>query len=443
MTISKAHWNTEGEQLRLSMPFSKVDKERRTVSGFATLDNVDKQDDIVTTEASLKAFKKFRGNIREMHQPSAVGKMVSFKEDRYYDTDSEKMYNGVVVSAYISKGAQDAWEKVLDGTYTGFSIGGRMNKWDDAYDEKIDKQIRIIKDYDLVELSLVDSPANQFANIVSVEKVDGVDVVKGMDTVIENVFWDKESGIIMVSENESEASPATGNQMQNIGFVEKTDNEKTNMIKFLVDSAKGTNTSKIQKEANPMAKSTKKTTEEIVEKTDVVVEDVQVAPQAEATVETAEVTKSEELVAEAIPASDTETAEVAKTEEVKAEEVVKSESVAEEVKTEEVSKSDEVIADAVTEIKNTLTSAFSDLVATVKSLQEQVNAITKSVDAVSQEVTAAKDEFSEFGKRVDAVEADTAFRKSGDLGEIIQEQPEMVEKSLWGGRFLKTADLFR
>jgi outer membrane murein-binding lipoprotein Lpp len=425
------------------MPFSKVDKERRTVSGFATLDNVDKQDDIVTTEASLKAFKKFRGNIREMHQPSAVGKMVSFKEDRYYDTDSEKMYNGVVVSAYISKGAQDAWEKVLDGTYTGFSIGGRMNKWDDAYDEKIDKQIRIIKDYDLVELSLVDSPANQFANIVSVEKVDGVDVVKGMDTVIENVFWDKESGIIMVSENESEASPATGNQMQNIGFVEKTDNEKTNMIKFLVDSAKGTNTSKIQKEANPMAKSTKKTTEEIVEKTDVVVEDVQVAPQAEATVETAEVTKSEELVTEAIPASDTETAEVAKTEEVKAEEVVKSESVAEEVKTEEVSKSDEVIADAVTEIKNTLTSAFSDLVATVKSLQEQVNAITKSVDAVSQEVTAAKDEFSEFGKRVDAVEADTAFRKSGDLGEIIQEQPEMVEKSLWGGRFLKTADLFR
>ena len=115
----------------------------------------------------------------------------------------------------------------------------------------------------------------------------------------------------------------------------------------------------------------------------------------------------------------------------------------EEVKTEEVSKNDEVIAEAVTEINNTLTSAFSDLVATVKSLQEQVNAITKSIDAVSQDVSAAKDEFNEFGKRVDAVEADTAFRKSGDLGEIIQEQPEMVEKSLWGGRFLKTADLFQ
>jgi outer membrane murein-binding lipoprotein Lpp len=443
MTISKAHWNTDGEQVRLSMPFNKVDKERRTVSGFATLDNVDKQDDIVTTDASLKAFKRFRGNIREMHQPSAVGKMVSFKEDKYYDVDTEKMYSGVVVSAYISKGAQDAWEKVLDGTYTGFSIGGRMNKWDDAYDEKMDKQIRIIKDYDLVELSLVDSPANQFANIVSVEKVDGVDVLKGMDTVIENVFWDKESGVVMLSENDSEVSPTTGAQMQNIGFVEKTDNEKTSMIKFLVGSAKGTDTSKIQKEANPMAKSTKKTTEEIVEKTDVVVEDVQVAPEAEATVETAEVAKSDDVVAEAPLSEETAAPEVTKTEDVVVEEVAKSDSVVEEVVAEEVSKSDEVVADAVTEIKNTLTTAFSDLVATVKSLQEQVNAMNKSIEAVSQDVTAAKDEFSEFGKRVDAVEADTAFRKSGDLGEIIQEQPAMVEKSLWGGRFLKTADLFR
>jgi outer membrane murein-binding lipoprotein Lpp len=434
MIISKAHWNTEGENIRLSMPFSKVDKERRTVSGFATLDNVDKQNDIVTTDASLKAFKKFRGNIREMHQPSAVGKMVSFKEDKYYDDDSEKMYSGVVVSAYISKGAQDAWEKVLDGTYTGFSIGGRMNKWDDAYDEKMDKQIRIIKDYDLVELSLVDSPANQFANIISVEKVDGVDIVKGADTVIENVFWDKDSGIVMVSENESEVSPTTGSVMQNIGFVEKTDNEKTTMIKFLVDSAKGIKTSKINKEASPMAKTTKVE----VEKTDAVVENVEVAPQADAVVETTEVAKAEEApaVEEVVKAEEATTPEVAKAEEAPAAaEVVET--------TAEVSKTDDVVAESITEIKNTLTSAFSDLVATVKSLQEQVATVSKSLDSVKSEVQSAKDEFNEFGKRVDAVEADTAFRKSGDLGEIIQEEPAMVQKSLWGGRFLKTADLFR
>jgi hypothetical protein len=193
----KAHWDTEGDSVRLSMPFSKVDVQRRIVSGFATLDNVDKQNDIVTTEASMKAFTKFRGNIREMHQPSAVGKMVSFKEDKYFDPETKKFYSGVYVSAYVSKGAENTWEKVIDGTYTGFSIGGRMNKWDDAYDEKADVQIRVIKDYDLVELSLVDNPANQFASILSVEKNDeGVDIIKGesVEAELENVFWDSESG---------------------------------------------------------------------------------------------------------------------------------------------------------------------------------------------------------------------------------------------------------
>ena len=420
MTIQKAHWNTDGDNVRLSMPFSKVDKERRTVSGFATLDNLDKQNDIVTPEASLNAFKKFRGNIREMHQPIAVGKMVSFKEDKYFDPETKKMYSGIYVSTYISKGAQDTWEKVLDGTLSGFSIGGKMNKWDDGYDEKMDSKVRIIKDYDLVELSLVDTPANQFANIISVEKVDGVDVVKGVDTVIENVFWDSESGLVLLSDNETEVSPTSGLPMQNIGFVEKSDSEKTEMLKFLVDSAKGIKTSKITKEESPMTDATN----EVVEETTVETEEV--APEADAVVE--------EAVAEEVTEEAPVVEEVA--EEVPAEEA------------EEVSPADDetektLVVNAVTEIKDTLTSAFSDLASIVKSLQAQVDELNKSIDSVKTEVKESKDVFNEFGKRVDAVEADTAFRKSGDIGDVVQFEPEQVQKSLWDGRFLKTTDLFK
>jgi uncharacterized protein YoxC len=415
MTMFKAHWDTEGDNVRLSMPFSKIDEERRTVSGFATLDNIDKQADIVTAEASVNAFSKFRGNIREMHQPTAVGKMVNFKEEKYFDPETKKFYNGVYVSAYVSKGAQDTWEKVLDGTLSGFSIGGKMNKWDDAYDEKMDTKIRIIKEYDLVELSLVDSPANQFANILSVEKVDGVDVVTGADAdlVIENVFYDADSGLVVLSEEDSAVSPTSGMPMENIGFVEKTDDEKAEMVKFLVDSAKGINLSKMTKEVSPMTD----TTEDLVEKSDEVVEEVEVAPEADAEaveVVEAEPTEAEEAPVEEAPAADAE---------------------------DEVSKSDEVdTVKVVSEIKDTLTSAFSDLAATVKALHEQVAELNKSIDSVKSEVSETKEE---FGKRVDAVEADTAFRKSGDLGEIVQEQPDMVEKTLWGGRFLKTADLLK
>jgi len=434
MKINKASWVTEGDNVRLSMPLTKIDEGRRIVSGFASLDNLDKQNDIVTTEASMQAFAKFRGNIREMHQPSAVGKMVSFKEEKYFDAESKKFYKGVYVSTYISKGAQDAWEKVLDGTYTGFSIGGRMNKWDDAYDEKMDKQIRIIKEYDLIELSLVDSPANQFASIMSVQKVDGVDVIKGDETVLENVFYDKESGIVVTSQEETHVSPVTGEAMTNIGFVEKDDNEKSDMIKFLVDSAKGISTIKITKEVNPM-------TETAEASVDAVVEDVQVAPEAQP----AEVEKTDAVVEEAAVVEETE---VAKSIDGGADSPVAEAAVEEETTKEAADTVNEVaatvnqeVAKAVSEIKESLNNAFGDLAATIKSLNEQIAAVTKSVDSVTGEVNNIKGNFNEFGKRVDAVVADTAFRKSGDLGEIVQFEPVKVQKSLWGGRFLTNSDL--
>jgi len=429
MNINKAHWTTDGDKVRLSMPLTKVDEGRRIVSGFASLDNLDKQDDIVTTEASMEAFAKFRGNIREMHQPSAVGKMVSFKEEKYFDPESKKFYKGVFVSAYISKGAQDAWEKVLDGTYTGFSIGGRMNKWDDAYDEKADKTIRVIKEYDLIELSLVDSPANQFANIMSVEKVDGVDTLTGSsaNTVVENVFWDKESGIVTVSQNETELSPVSGEEMKNIGFVEKNDLEKTTMIKFLVDSAKGIRTIKIAKEDNPMTENA-----DVVAEATPEVETVEVAPEAPAEI----VAETPEVAAEAV----TEKSDVA-VEEVSAPSIEEVTEKADEAIIEVASATAEV-AKAVSDIQSSVTNALSDLAATVKALQSNVDAITKSLESVTAEVKEVKGSFNEFGKTVDAVVADTAFRKSGDLGEIVQESPKVIHKSLWGGRFLTNSDLF-
>ena len=171
MNIEKSHWSSDGENLHLSVPFTKVNRENRTVSGFATLDNVDQTGDVVTAEASVKAFENFRGNLREMHQSIAVGKVVSFKPETYYDQKSQNFYNGVYVTSYISKGAQDTWEKVLDGTLSGFSIGGKIKESDNEVNKATGQSVRFIKDYDLVELSIVDSPANELCNIFSIEKV--------------------------------------------------------------------------------------------------------------------------------------------------------------------------------------------------------------------------------------------------------------------------------
>jgi hypothetical protein len=93
----------------------------------------------------------------------------------------------------------------------------------------------------------------------------------------------------------------------------------------------------------------------------------------------------------------------------------------------------------ISEISESLSSALSTLAETVKALDAKIEGINKSVAGVASKVEEVEEK---FGKRVDAVEKDTAFRKSADLGEILQEEPVIVEKSTWGGRFLTNADLF-
>ncbi len=156
-------------KFQIFIPIAKVNRDQRTVGGWATTEKVDKQDEIVDYEASKKAFDDWHGNIREMHEPKAVGKAISVQED----DENKRIY----VTAKISKGAQDTWEKIKDGTLTGFSIGGQtIDKQvvlvkDDATNDH--KQITRITKYKLNELSLVDNPANPEAQFELVKSVSG------------------------------------------------------------------------------------------------------------------------------------------------------------------------------------------------------------------------------------------------------------------------------
>jgi hypothetical protein len=230
----------DGSSIHLSMPISKVDVEKRMVHGFATLDNVDRQNDVVSMDASVKAFEQFRGNLREQHDSrKAVGRVLSFERKEYFDPSSNNTYKGVFVSAYVSKGAQDTWEKVLDGTLTGFSIGGRILDYENKVDKDEDGQaVRIIKDFELMELSLVDSPANQLANILSVEKLGDDTVTTGFvsNIELENVFWCPTDKIAVTEKNDSASCPICSSDMNEIGWVESADIKKNEEIGKLVDN---------------------------------------------------------------------------------------------------------------------------------------------------------------------------------------------------------------
>jgi hypothetical protein len=171
----------------LSFPIDIIKKEQRIILGIATADNIDKVGDVVDFEASLSAFKNWQGNIREMHAPIAVGKAISYKPIKINDPDG-KEYNAIQVEAYISKGAESTWQKILDGTLRAFSIGGKIIR-KEMMQNKIHngRQVHIIKEYDLGELSLVDNPANAVAVIDLIKKADDgvLDYVLTIDEDIE------------------------------------------------------------------------------------------------------------------------------------------------------------------------------------------------------------------------------------------------------------------
>lgn len=334
------------------VPILKVDEERRIVSGFATLSNVDLQGDRVLTDASVKAFGKFRGNIREQHTNIAAGRMLSFGVEKFFDTITKKVYDGIFVRAYISKGAESTWLKVKDGTLNGFSIGGDITDAEDEIDSS-GNMIRVIKDYDLYELSLVDSPANPLANVVSIEKAHGM-------------------------------------------FDE-------------------------------MATDLEKDDDNMEESVDVIEEPVAVEPEPLVAVEEVVEVEPEPVVA---------------VEEPVVEPVVEPEAV---VTPEENDIA--VLRDTVTALRELLESQNATLVGSVQGIVDaitamngQISAVNEQVGGVKSELTTVKSAVTKFDQRVEAVEKDTAVRKSGDLGEVAQGN-RVKKESFWGGSFLSVSDL--
>jgi HK97 family phage prohead protease len=129
--------------MRFYWPIAKVDGEQHMVWGYASTEAEDDQGETVSREALAAALEDYMrfANIREMHQPSAVG----------VATEAAVDDKGLYLGARIVD--SDAWEKVVQGVYKGFSIGGRVTARDPA-------DRRLITALHLTEISVVDRPAN-------------------------------------------------------------------------------------------------------------------------------------------------------------------------------------------------------------------------------------------------------------------------------------------
>jgi hypothetical protein len=428
MKIEKSLWSSNGDAINLSVPFTKVNREKRTISGFATLDNLDQTGDVVTAEASLKAFENFRGNIREMHGPSSVGKMLSFKPETFYDPNTKEFYNGIYVDVYVSKGAQDAWEKCLDGTYTGFSIGGKIIDSENEVNKSTGKPTRFIKEYSLMELSIVDSPANELCNVLSIQKSNGSLIFKGMaaEIVAENIFYCADSDSVFISTESSYVSPVSGKEAQLIGWVESNDVNKAKEIDNILASFKKSretlpDTNTIAKQANAEGGNevSENTENTVVEETPAVEETPVVAEEApaEAPAEDAAADASAETLEKAADVSEVMVDEP---------DFAKMLGDLKGFFSETLNKASEANAAQVSAIKETVETFSKSVDGRISELAEQHAALSKAVENI-------KDTLNGVEKRVDAVESDTAIKKSSDLG---GSQEVTIKKSKWNGSFL-------
>lgn len=176
-------------------PLAKVETTEdggREVSGFATLEKADKKGEIADYETTVEAFKvwsdeiqaasggKSKGNVREMHQPKAVAKVIDWFPSEKTEQDelgNDVLVKGIYVTVRVPPSQTETIEKLDEGILTGYSIGGKYaKKWMDISLAKMRYTPK------LSELSLVDNPAVPGATY---DVVKGDAIVLGSEETLE------------------------------------------------------------------------------------------------------------------------------------------------------------------------------------------------------------------------------------------------------------------
>jgi len=141
------------------------DKDYGTFEGYGSVfGNKDLGNDVIEAGAFAKSLKKRKPqNVKLLYQHKSdmpIGVFDSIKEDEH----------GLVVKGRLALKTQagaEAYELLKMGAIDGLSIGFRVNPQEVSYDKRGNK--RIIKEVDLMEVSLVTFPMNPQATVMSVK----------------------------------------------------------------------------------------------------------------------------------------------------------------------------------------------------------------------------------------------------------------------------------
>ena len=149
----------------VKMATDKIDivkSDERLISGWASVEMKDVEGDYIPIDEISKAMLKHMdkgGIIMFAHENKPCGKVLQWEIKTHPETGADGVY--VVVKVNRGYKLDDmVWELVKSEQLTGFSIAGLGSATTGTINGE---EVRIIKDLEIVEISIVKDPANQYA----------------------------------------------------------------------------------------------------------------------------------------------------------------------------------------------------------------------------------------------------------------------------------------
>jgi len=141
-----------------------TDKQRRIFSGWGSVQIVDRQGDLIPIEEFkpvMEILMRRGAPVMDSHTNHQVGRIIDYE---FKNTPDGKP--GLYLTAEIFHDFptdDEVWQKILDGKYTGFSLGGKAGIKKPICNDK--GCYNLLGNIEVWEFSIVERPANQLALI--------------------------------------------------------------------------------------------------------------------------------------------------------------------------------------------------------------------------------------------------------------------------------------
>ena len=204
-----------GIEFKVQSPqFEKASKNgRRIIRGYASTDDLDRQNEIISKEALEGAKTDLLNNVtvfmEHQHSMLPIGKV----------TDCTLDNKGLLIEVSLSKAkfVDDIWTLIEERILNSFSIGGVVL---DGHDERGDngKAYHVIDKISILEVSVVGLPANPAAKFEP--------VYKSFNSAIVEQIKQKEGSVTMAEQDKKEIVKSEESQEEVVKVEEKVEEKE-------------------------------------------------------------------------------------------------------------------------------------------------------------------------------------------------------------------------